>query len=324
MNPAEINSLSLLYVNAATQTEMLLKSLASVLEFHPELERRTVIVDNHTTNQAANIVLIRKRFPEARIIASDKNVGLARALNWGMYNCDQKYILYLNNDTYIEDGLSIPRMIAHLDEHLEIALLGPQLLNADKTVQRSCRMFYDVATILYRRTSLGRLFFGRHKVEKILMKDFDHQSIRAVDWVFGAASLIRREAIFDIGLFDERYPYYFEDMDLGRRLWEGGYQVVYYPLAKVVHYHQQESQSTRGWLLNLIVALLFDYRERYPFERQTGWIDRYTNKKARLHIVSGFKYVFKYARSDLDIRRSTLQAIEMDKYEKQKLKHQNV
>ena len=92
---------------------------------------------------------------------------------------------------------------------------------------------------------------------------------KEVDWVVGAAMMINREAMQKIGMFDERFFFYVEDVDLCRRMWEGGWKVVYYPESKMTHFHTRESADKKGFLS------IF-------------------NKMTRIHIQSGIKYFWKY------------------------------
>jgi GT2 family glycosyltransferase len=113
--------------------------------------------------------------------------------------------------------------------------------------------------------------FARRAVEYFTMADYDHREARAVDWVTGAAMMVRRQAIEKVGLMDERYFFYFEDVDWCRRFWQSGWRVVYFPEAQMTHYHTRESAEKTGlWSL--------------------------TSKMTRVHIRSGIKYFWKYRR----------------------------
>lgn len=289
---------NLILVNYGDQTSMAIQCLDAVFKFHPELKSRTIIIDNNSRNNGAK--QLKQRYPEARIIPSKKNLGLGIAINWGVYNASEKYLLYLNNDILIKNEITIPEMVRYLEENNEVALLGPKLINKDGSIQFSCRKFPTIRFIVYRRTVFGESYFAKKYMDNLMMTDFDHESIKEVDWIFGAAMMIRAKAMRDIGMMDERFFLYFEDVDLCRRFWEGGYKVVYYPKVSMIHYHQRESAVS------------------------TGLFNSLTNKLTRIHILSGLKYFFKYSRADRDIRTSTLQAIRSRKHELEQLKHQKL
>ena len=289
---------NLVLVNYGNQTQMAIQCLDSIFRFHPELKQQTIVIDNDSNNDGAKH--IKQKYPEIRIIPSKFNMGLGTAINWGVYNADQKYILYLNNDILVKDANTIPEMVSYLEKNNEIALLGPKLVNRNKSIQLSCRKFPTVKFITYRRTGLGKFKFAKKYMDDMMMADFDHNTIKEVDWIFGAAMMIRRDAIYDIGMMDERFFLYFEDVDLCRRFWEAGYKVVYFPRVNMTHYHLRESAVATGLFRSL------------------------SHKLTRIHILSGVKYFLKYSRSDRDIRDSTLQAIRERKHEMAKLKHQKI
>ena len=106
-------------------------------------------------------------------------------------------------------------------------------------------------------------------MDAYLMKNMDRTREQDVDWVMGSALLIRRELLDRIGPFDERFFMYFEDTDLCRRAWHAGASVTYTPAARLIHYHHRQSRTRYFW-------------------------EALTNRLARVHIVSGFKYFIKY------------------------------
>ncbi len=124
-------------------------------------------------------------------------------------------------------------------------------------------------TILARRTPLGKLRRFRHIINDFLMLDTDPNSIQAPDWLLGAALLVRTKAMEEVGLMDERFFLYFEDVDWCRRFWHAGYKVVYYPQA--VFYHYYERASSRWGILDIAI-----------------------NQKTRWHIASAIKFFLKY------------------------------
>lgn len=296
MNDLNVN---ILIVNYGDQTSMAVECLKSVFKFHPELEERTIIVDNASKNNG--VEQFKKFFPKARIVPSKSNLGLSKAINWGVYNSNQKYVLYLNNDILVQSPNTIPAMVQYLNQDQSVALLAPKLVNRDGSTQLSCFRFPTISYVVYRRTGLGKLPFAKKTLNRIMMKDFDHETTQEVDWILGAAMMIRREAMHRVGMMDERYFLYFEDVDLCRRFHEANFKVVYFPQETMIHYHLRESDSA----INPFSALL--------------------NRLTRVHISSGFKYFYKYSglRSKR-VKNSTLQALRADKYEQQKIKHQEL
>ncbi|NNE42951.1 MAG: glycosyltransferase, partial [Gemmatimonadetes bacterium] len=136
----------------------------------------------------------------------------------------------------------------HMDENPETGIAGGKLLNPDGTLQYSCRTFYTLSTLLHRRTLIGKLFPNSRVVRDHLMLDWDHESVREVDWMLGACLMVRNKAITDVGLMDERFFMYFEDVDWCYRMKQHGWKVVYVPDARMKHVHRRE--SAKGGIFN--------------------------------------------------------------------------
>jgi len=214
--------------------------------------------------------LMRESFPEIKFFAHKKNVGFARLVNQGLKNAGGNYILILNADIIIEKK-SADILMEHMKSNPDVGVVGPKLLNFDGKIQPSCFQFYTPLIILFRRTPLGRLKFGREKINRFLYKDKDLEKPQYVDWIMGSAMMTSRKLIDEIGLMEENFGFlYFEDVDWCRRFWEKGYRVVYYPHSRMFHYHGKGSASA-----NPLKAVLF-------------------NKLTREHIKSALKYFWKY------------------------------
>jgi GT2 family glycosyltransferase len=211
---------------------------------------------------------IKDQFPEIKFIQAEKNLGYGAGNNLGLKQTTGRYVMIINPDILILTN-ELGKMIKYLDQHPEIGILGPKLINPDGSLQYSCYRFPTLMMPFYRRTFLGKLPWFRKKVDKYLMADWDHQSNQAVDWLLGGCLMIRKSAMDKVGLLDERYFMYFDDVDYCRRFWENSYSVVYFAEAEVVHYHQRTSAES-WWPLGLY------------------------NRVTREHIKSWLKYFAKY------------------------------
>lgn len=199
-----------------------------------------------------------------------ENLGYARGVNIGIKNSNGKYILILNPDV-IATGGSIQKMISYMDKHPDIGMLGPRVLNFNGTHQKTYFSYYKPMTIVARRSGpLTCLPLFKNALNEFLMADTDPAKLQTPDWLMGSALMVRREAINQVGMMDERFFMYFEDVDWARRFWHNDYKVVYYPEAMMFHYHQRESSSGLGIL------------------------DAIFNKKTRWHIASALKFFWKY------------------------------
>ncbi len=180
------------------------------------------------------------RFGSVCIHQAPRNLGFAGGANWGARQAKAPLLLFLNPDVVPEPG-SWARLRETLLAHPAAGLAAPRLVNPDGTLQDSARRFYSAQTLLLRRFPLNRLFPQHPSVRHHLMKDWDHTGVKEIDWALGAAMLVRREALPERGIFDERFFLYFEDVDLCYRLWDSGWEVLYDSQAVMIHQHRRES-----------------------------------------------------------------------------------
>ncbi|PIZ98648.1 MAG: hypothetical protein COX77_03925 [Candidatus Komeilibacteria bacterium CG_4_10_14_0_2_um_filter_37_10] len=174
------------------------------------------------------------------------NHGYAAGNNTGMRAASGEYVMIMNPDLYWHDG-EIEKMIDYLDQHTEVGILGPKLIYPSQEVQYSCLRYPDWHLPFYRRSKLSQTTRAQKWLDHYLLKDYNHQTARAVDWLFGACLLVRQRAIAQVGLLDEQYFMYFEDLDWCRRFNNASWQVHYLPTAQVIHFHHRDSADKIGF-----------------------------------------------------------------------------
>jgi GT2 family glycosyltransferase len=237
-----------------------------------------VVVTDNSENKDGIKEALAERFPRVSYIDCGGNVGFGVGNTIGFKSAEARYYFALNRDTVIPDNSqTIERIIRFMDEHPKIGAIGPKLLNMDGTLQYNCHRF-DVASILIKPLKHlnwdTKYAWVKRRTDRLLMKDFDHESTRPVDWVSGAAIVVRAEAVKDAGWFDERYFMYMEDADWCHSLWEHGWPVYYVHAILVKHAHARESAKVPG-----IMKALFK------------------NKLARIHTASWLKYLWKWRKN---------------------------
>lgn len=225
------------------------------------------LVDNGSDGTSQ---MVRDRFPWVQVIETGKNLGFAKANNAAFKQATGEYLMLINPDLTIFPG-QVERLIEHAEQYPETGILGPLLENPNGMRQETCTRFPTPMIPLYNRTALGRLPWGRKALDIYHMRDVNHDEYHEAETVYGAAMLIRRKALEEVGYFDERFFMYFEDVDLCRRTWEANWKIHFVPKAKFIHYHQRESMIRAPWQLM-------------------------TNRLTRTHIKSAVKYFLKYAR----------------------------
>ncbi|CEK12662.1 glycosyltransferase family 2 protein [Chthonomonas calidirosea] len=247
--------LSVIILNWNT-CELLQACLQSLFESSETVSFEVIVVDNASEDESREMVT--QHFPQVRLLVNPRNVGFGAGNNAALPYARGRYLLFLNSDTLVTKG-SLSALVRFADEHPDIGIVGPKLLNADGSLQYSCRRYPNLAAGLFRNTLLGRLFPNNRFAADYLMKDWDHASVRDVDWVSGAALFIRRELVEQIGGFDEDFYMYCEDVDLCWRathtplpdrlrnaLGKGAqahWRVVYFPEAVIYHYIGKSSDK---------------------------------------------------------------------------------
>ena len=206
--------------------------LESVRSQQGDLTTEIIVIDNASSDDTREI--IRQKYPGVNLIVNEQNIGYTRACNLGLKESAGKFVLLLNPDTRLESG-SLPRMVEYTVEHSRVGALGPQLLNPDGSIQPSCRRFPNYRLMLWEFTGISKLFPKSPVFGAWRMGDFDHRQTRPVNQPMGACLLLRREALDRVGLMDERFEMFFNDVDLCRRLVSAGWDIIFFPPARVVH-----------------------------------------------------------------------------------------
>jgi hypothetical protein len=247
--------------------ELLRVCIDSIKRNYTGQDYEIIVADSETEERTS--LMMREDYPEIRFIAFKENVGFQVLVKEAYKISHGENILILNGDIITKKN-SIEQLLEYVRTHPEVGIVGPQLLNFNDTLQYSSFRYYKPITIVYRRTFLGKMEFAKKHVDSFLMKDFDHKSVKEVDWLMGSALMARREAIEKVGPMDSQFKMYFEDVDWCRRFWENDFKVVYFPSAQMYHYHGKGSAGKS--LIKTLVA----------------------NKLAWLHIRSAIKYFIKY------------------------------
>lgn len=223
-------------------TRDLLRSCLASLHKNPSAcGSETLVVDNASTD--GSVEMVTAEFPQAMVIHNQSNHGYARAANQAIAESRGRYIFVLNSDTEVSSGV-LDSLLSLAESDLKIGAVGPRLINSDGSLQLSCRRFPSLAS------GIGHAIFSLFSADnpytrQYRLTDWDHAEATEVDWVSGAALFLRREAAFQVGLFDEKYFMYVEDLDLCYRMHQAGCKVYYHPSAVVMH-HVGQSSSLRS------------------------------------------------------------------------------
>ena len=271
-----MTELSVSIVNTNSR-ELLLACLESLAGSPAEI----VVLDNASEDGSADAV--RRRFPDVRVIEQPFRAGFAANHNTVIRATTGRYVYVLNEDTTAVDW-GLDRIVAYLDAHRRVGALGPRLVYPDGRLQASAWRFPTPLV-----SGLGLLTVG-----KLGVKQSHGAAARAVDWVMGAALVLRREAVEQVGLFDEGFFLYSEEVDLQFRLRQRGWEVHYLPDVTVVHHESQFSAEIPERRINEM------WRSRHRY-----WRKHHSGIGARAAaLATGAQYVLRAAAAPLAGRSS--------------------
>jgi GT2 family glycosyltransferase len=241
--------ISILIVNWNTR-ELLANGLQSLAETVRGLSLEVIVVDNASTDGSA--AMVRERFPQVRVIENRENRGFGAANNQAMRVMAGRYALLLNSDAVLTEG-AVEKLFSFLETHPDAAMACGQLLNADGSKQNSIAAFPTLLTLMT-NTSLLEILFPR----RYPSKRYPHPEPIEVESGIGACLMVRKEAIDAVGMFDERYFFFFEETDWALQMRQAGWKSYHVPAARI--YHLQGRSIGRN-----VASRTAFYRSRYQF-----------------------------------------------------------
>ncbi|MBI4844950.1 MAG: glycosyltransferase [Candidatus Omnitrophica bacterium] len=222
---------SIIIVNWNTK-ELLQKCLESIYKGASDTSFEVIVVDNASSD--GSVEFFKKKFPRVIIIENKSNQGFAKANNLAIRRCKGKYLLFLNPDTVVFND-SIKLLVNFLEENPNFDIVGPKIINPDKSVQFECaRNFPTLLSELFCITVLDRLFPKNTIFGKYLMSYWNHNESKEVDAVSGACFLIKR-ALMQEFLFDEQFFMYAEDTDLFFMIKKNKKKIFFLANADIIH-----------------------------------------------------------------------------------------
>lgn len=223
---------------------LLKKCLESIFQNQGNLELEIVVVDN--ASQDGTIEMVKKNFPLVNLIANTNNLGFATANNQGIAKSHSDFILILNPDTLVIKN-ALEKMLDFLQQNYQIGIAGGKHLNPDWTLQPSVRRFPSFWPIFFILTKIAKIFPNIPSVYDYLAKDFNYRLAQPIDQVAGSFLMLRKKTLEEIGLFDENFFIWFEEVDLCKRAKTAGWQIWYIPNAEVIHYGGQSFNQKLTW-----------------------------------------------------------------------------
>ena len=238
---------------------LLARCLQCVESTVKQVRYEVIVVDNASTDGSQD--MMKRDFPNVRLIENTQNVGFAAANNQGMEIAQGRFVLLLNSDAFVKDG-TVDTMVAFMDAHPEAGMAGCKLLYDDGRLQRSCTSFPSLATELYSAIKLDKLLPKSPIFGKYRLSYWNFDDIREVDVIMGAFMMVRREAIDQVGAMDASYFMYSEEVDWCYRFKNQGWKILYYPEVEAIHLWGGTSKQVQ---LEMFVQM---YQSRIHFFRK--------------------------------------------------------
>jgi GT2 family glycosyltransferase len=218
--------ISFIIVNWNTR-DILINCLNSIYKTVKDIDFEVLVVDNNSTDGSQEA--IKKRFPEANLIENKTNTGFAHANNQALKKMQGRYALLLNSDTILQDG-AVGNLLSFMNDFPKAGIAGAQLLNDDGSKQNSIDNFPSIETEIFNKSFLRLLFPNKYPGKRR-----SYNNPIEVDSVIGACMIVRKEAIDEVGVFDEDYFIFLEETDWCFRMHKNGWKVYHVPDARVFH-----------------------------------------------------------------------------------------
>ncbi|MCX6357182.1 MAG: glycosyltransferase family 2 protein, partial [Candidatus Aureabacteria bacterium] len=230
--------------------------LSSLSEGAGPIAYEAFVVDNGSTDGSA--AFVRERFPQVQLIANPENRGFAAANNQALRLAAGRYAILLNPDTRVHPH-ALEKLVRFMDDRPDAGACGPLLLNEDGSPQHAARRFPTFGYALGARTIMGRLGFFRKSYDAGRMRGVIFRETTEVDQPSGAALLLRRSVLEQVGLLDERFFIFYEEVDLCRRIRDAGRRIYLFPGATITHYGGRSRRQNRVRIIGVNAESMLKY-----------------------------------------------------------------
>lgn len=246
--------------------EQCLNSVQKALE---NINGQVFIVDNNSID--GSVEMVQRKFPAYTLVANKENVGFSKANNQAILQSDAEYILLLNPDTVVEEE-TFSKVIGFMDSHADAGGLGVRMVDGKgKFLPESKRGLPTPAVAFYKIFGLSKLFPKSERIGQYHLGHLSEFETNKIDILSGAFMLMRSEALEKVGLLDEAFFMYGEDIDLSYRILKGGYSNYYFPETRIIHY---KGESTKKSSVNYVFVF---YRAMIIFAEK-----HFSQKNAKL------------------------------------------
>jgi GT2 family glycosyltransferase len=249
--------------------QYLLDCLNSIVDTADECSQEIIVVDNASSDGSPDAVA--SLFPEVTLIRNKENLGFARANNIAIRTSSGRYVCLINSDVVVLDGC-IEGLVKCMDSNPTVGMAGPRILNQDRSLQVTCRHFPSIWNNLCQAIGLNKVFPRYGFFSEPLMRYCAHDSVRSVDVLSGCFWMVRREALDEVGLLDERFFFYGEDIDWCRRFHKAEWDILFYSETEAIHFGGASSDNSPiRFYLEMQKADLQYWRKHHGRTGQAGY-----------------------------------------------------
>ncbi len=250
--------LSIIIVNWNVR-ELLKGCLNSIFSRLTGGEFEVIVVDN--ASEDGSVEMIKQQFPQVRLILNKSNKGFAKANNQALRHVRGKYALLLNPDTLLVNS-SLTKMVEFLEEHKRVGIVGCKVVNPDGSLQASAFPLPTLKDLILSGLAAGWISWGRH-IQRYSSRHYTPQKLPIkVGWVSGVCLMVRSKIVDEIGMLDENFFLFSEDVDWCIRASRKGWAVIFYPEAAIIHYGGQSAQK------NFALKITSFYQKRFYFAKK--------------------------------------------------------
>lgn len=254
------------------------------------IDGEVFVVDNNSVD--GSLKMLAKKFPEVKVIANKENVGFSRANNQAIRISTGEYVLLLNPDTVVEDD-TFAKCIAFMDAHPDAGGLGVKMVDGKGNfLPESKRGLPTPAAAFYKMFGIAKLFPHNKRFAHYYMGHLSNEETNEVEILAGAFMLMRRETLDKVGLLDETFFMYGEDIDLSYRITQGGYKNYYFPETRIIHYKGESTKKTSVNYVLVFYKAMEIFAKKHFGQKRAFWFSFFINLaiyfKAFLALVSQF------------------------------------
>lgn len=238
-------SIVIVNYNVAYFLEQCLHSVEKAIE---GIQTEVYVVDNASVDSSVSIV--KDKFPWVKLIESKENLGFSKGNNLAIRVCTGEYILLLNPDTVVEED-TFSKCITYMDANTDVGGLGVKMLDGNgHFLPESKRGLPTPEVSLYKILGLTSLFPKSERFAKYYLGHLSNEEIHSIEILSGAYMFLRKSVLDELGLLDETFFMYGEDIDLSYRIIKGGYKNIYFPETRIIHY---KGESTKKGSINYVL-----------------------------------------------------------------------